>query len=57
MSGSSRRSGRVLQNSRAVSYDQAGNYATDSAPASSAYAPQDNGAGEAREILSGRGLY
>jgi rare lipoprotein A len=55
MSASSRSRGRALPNPRAVSYDESGSYATDSARAT-AYAP-DNGAGEAREILSGRGLY
>lgn len=55
MSASSRRSGRALPNARAVSYDANGNYATASAPVA-AYAP-DDGASEAREILSGRGLY
>jgi rare lipoprotein A len=57
MSALSRRGGRALQNARAVSYDQNGNYTTSSAPAVSAYAPNDSGADEAREILSGRGLY
>jgi rare lipoprotein A len=54
MSSSSRGRGRALHNPRAVSYDEDGN----SAPAA-AYAPvaDDGGAGEAREILSGRGLY
>jgi rare lipoprotein A len=56
LSSSSRSRGRALQNSRAVSYDQSGGYTTDSAPAA-AYAPESSGAGEAREILSGRGLY
>ncbi|WP_407154034.1 septal ring lytic transglycosylase RlpA family protein [Bradyrhizobium sp. STM 3557] len=55
MSASSRSRGRALSNARAVSYDENGSYATDSSRAS-AYAP-DNGASEAREILSGRGLY
>jgi rare lipoprotein A len=55
MSASSRSRGRALPNTRAVSYDENGNDATDSAPVS-AYA-SDNGASEAREILSGRGLY
>ncbi len=55
MSASSRSRGRALPNPRAVSYDANGNYAAASAPVAS-YAP-DNGAAEAREILSGRGLY
>jgi rare lipoprotein A len=55
MSASSRSRGRALPNTRAVSYDENGNYAAASAPAA-AYAP-DDGAAEAREILSGRGLY
>jgi rare lipoprotein A len=55
MSASSRSRGRALQNARAVSYDEDGRYATESAP-SSAYV-SDGGAAEARNILSGRGLY
>jgi rare lipoprotein A len=55
MSASSRRSGRALPNTRAVSYDENGSYAAAPAPVA-AYAP-DDGAAEAREILSGRGLY
>ena len=55
MSASSRRSGRALQNARAVSYDEDGRYVTDRRP-SSAYV-SDGGAAEARDILSGRGLY
>lgn len=55
MSASSRGRGRALQNARAVSYDEDGRYATESAP-SSAYV-SDGGAAEARNILSGRGLY
>ena len=56
MSASSRaRShGRVLENQRAVSYDQDGRQTNIVAPAS-AYAT--DGAEEAREILTGRGLY
>jgi rare lipoprotein A len=57
MSSSSRSRGRALQNSRAVSYDSDGNYAAASAPAAAYAAPDRNGASEAREILSGRGLY
>jgi rare lipoprotein A len=57
MSSSSRGRGRALQNPRAVSYDENGNSMTRAAPVA-AYAPaDDSGAGEAREILSGRGLY
>jgi len=55
MSASSRSRGRALSNARAVSYDENGSYANDAGRAT-AYAP-DNGASEAREILSGRGLY
>jgi rare lipoprotein A len=55
MSASSRTRGRALENPRAVTYDQDGSYAQQSSPAS-AYAPAD-GADEAREIMSGRGLY
>jgi len=55
MSASSRSRGRALQNARAVSYDGEGRYATDTAP-SAAYV-SDDGAAEARNILSGRGLY
>src|SRR3569833_962889 len=54
MSASSRSRGRALQNARAVSYDGDGRYTTDSRP-SSAYV--SDGAAEARDILSGRGLY
>src|SRR5438552_1951274 len=54
MSASSRSRGRALQNARAVSYDEDGRYATESAP-SGAYA--SDGAAEARGILSGRGLH
>ncbi|MEZ2143662.1 septal ring lytic transglycosylase RlpA family protein [Bradyrhizobium sp. DN5] len=54
MSASSRSRGRALQNARAVSYDEDGRYATESAP-SAAYT--SDGAAEARSILSGRGLY
>lgn len=56
MSASSRSRGRVLQNPRAVAYDENGRYATDSNRAIS-YAPKDDGAQDARDILSGRGLY
>ncbi|MCP3469850.1 septal ring lytic transglycosylase RlpA family protein [Bradyrhizobium sp. CCGUVB1N3] len=52
MSASSRSRGRALQNARAVSYDQD---TSDTAP-SAAYV-SDDGAAEARNILSGRGLY
>jgi len=51
MSASSRSRGRALQNARAVSYDEDGRYAAESAPSAS------DGAAEARSILSGRGLY
>lgn len=51
MSASSRSRGRALQNVRAVSYDEDGRYATETAPSSA------DGAAEARSILSGRGLY
>jgi rare lipoprotein A len=56
MSASSRaRShGRVMENPRAVSYDQDGRQ-TANVPPASAYAT--DGAEEAREILNGRGLY
>ena len=56
MSSSGRNRGRALQNSRTVSYDGSGGYVSNSAPAA-AYAPEPSGADEAREILSGRGLY
>ncbi|QOZ53266.1 septal ring lytic transglycosylase RlpA family protein [Bradyrhizobium sp. CCBAU 53338] len=52
MSASSRSRGRALQNVRQVSYDQDGRYASNSAPG-----PADDGAAEARSILTGRGLY
>ena len=55
MSASSRSRGRALQNARAVSYDEDGRYVADRGP-SSAYV-SDGGAAEARDILSGRGLY
>jgi rare lipoprotein A len=55
ISASSRSHGRTGPNLRSVSYDETGNYAAASAPRA-AYAP-DTGADEAREILSGRGLY
>jgi rare lipoprotein A len=54
ISASSRSHGRTGPNLRSVSYDETGNYAAASAPR--AYAP-DTGADEARDILSGRGLY
>jgi len=54
MSASSRSRGRVLDNPRAVSYEDDSRYAVPVSPVS-AYAPIDpNGP---REILSGRGLY
>ena len=52
MSASSRSRGRALQNVRQVSYDVDGRYASDRGPAAS-----DDGAAEARSILTGRGLY
>ncbi|MDN4982119.1 septal ring lytic transglycosylase RlpA family protein [Bradyrhizobium sp. WYCCWR 13022] len=52
MSASSRSRGRALQNVRQVSYDQDGRYASNSAAG-----PADDGAAEARSILTGRGLY
>lgn len=52
MSASSRSRGRALQNARQVSYDEDGRYATDSGPSAA-----DDGAAEARSILTGRGLY
>jgi len=51
MSASSRSRGRAVQNARAVSYEEDGRYAAESAPSSA------DGAAEARSILSGRGLY
>jgi rare lipoprotein A len=54
MSASSRSRGRALQNARAVSYDEVGRYVANGR-ASSAYA--SDGVAEARDILSGRGLY
>lgn len=57
MSASSRSRGRALPNMRAVSYDENGNYAQAPAPVAAYAPPPDNGAAEAREILSGRGLY
>jgi rare lipoprotein A len=51
MSASSRSRGRSLHNARAVSYDEDGRYAVESA------ASPTDGAAEARSILSGRGLY
>jgi len=55
MSASSRNRGRMLENPRAVTYDQGGNQAQRSNPASASAAP--DGADEARNIMSGRGLY
>ena len=52
MSASGRSRGRVLQNARAVSYDEDGRYVSENAQG---YA--SDGAAEARSILSGRGLY
>lgn len=52
MSASSRSRGRALQNARQVSYDADGRYAAGSGPAAA-----DDGATEARSILTGRGLY
>jgi rare lipoprotein A len=52
MSASSRSRGRALQNARQVSYDADGRYAAESGPAAA-----DDGASEARSILTGRGLY
>lgn len=52
MSASSRSRGRPFQNARQVSYDEDGRYAAESRPAAS-----DDGAAEARGILTGRGLY
>lgn len=52
MSASSRSRGRAFQNARQVSYDEDGRYAAESRPAAS-----DDGAAEARGILTGRGLY
>lgn len=55
LSASSRSRGRTLDNPRAVSYAQDGRITTGTSQAR-AYAP-DDGAQEARDILSGRGLY
>lgn len=52
MSASSRSRGRALQNARQVSYDEDGRYVAERGPAAS-----DDGAAEARSILTGRGLY
>lgn len=58
MSASSRSRGRALPNPREVAYDEDGNYAPASTPTRArAYAPDTSGASEARDILSGRGLY
>ncbi|MDU3045127.1 MAG: septal ring lytic transglycosylase RlpA family lipoprotein, partial [Bradyrhizobium sp.] len=51
MSASSRTRGRSLDNPRAVSYDQNGRYAAQGR------AEANDGADEARDIMSGRGLY
>ncbi|MDX3969431.1 MAG: septal ring lytic transglycosylase RlpA family protein [Bradyrhizobium sp.] len=51
MSASSRSRGRALQNARTVSYDEDRRHVAESAPSSG------DGAAEARNILSGRGLY
>ncbi|MFB6416943.1 MULTISPECIES: septal ring lytic transglycosylase RlpA family protein [Bradyrhizobium] len=51
MSASSRGRGRAVQNTRAVSYDGEGRYAAENVSSSA------DGAAEARNILSGRGLY
>ncbi|WP_315737975.1 MULTISPECIES: septal ring lytic transglycosylase RlpA family protein [unclassified Bradyrhizobium] len=51
MSASSRTRGRNLENPRAVSYDQDGRYV------SQGRAEANDGANEARDIMSGRGLY
>jgi rare lipoprotein A len=55
LSASSRSRGRVPENPRAVTYDQNGGYAPQVSRAA-AYAAPD-GADEARDIMSGRGLY
>ena len=52
MSASSRSRGRLLQNARAVSYDEDGRYVAETTSTDSF-----DGAAEARSILSGRGLY
>jgi len=54
MSASSRSRGRGLENPRAVSYDQNGRYVSQGRAQASG---SSDGAEEAREILSGRGLY
>jgi rare lipoprotein A len=54
MSASSRSRGRTLENPRAVSYDQNGGYVSQGRAQASG---SSDGADEAREILSGRGLY
>ncbi|CAL77587.1 conserved hypothetical protein; possible RARE lipoprotein A family protein (rlpA) [Bradyrhizobium sp. ORS 278] len=51
MSASSRTRGRILDNPRAVSYDQDGRYVPQG------QASGNDGADEARDIMSGRGLY
>ncbi|MGJ5204921.1 septal ring lytic transglycosylase RlpA family protein [Bradyrhizobium sp. HKCCYLR20261] len=51
LSASSRTRGRSLDNPRAVSYDQSGRYV------SQGQAGGNDGADEARDIMSGRGLY
>jgi rare lipoprotein A len=54
LSASSRSRGRGLENPRAVSYDQNGRYVSQGRAQASG---SSDGAEEAREILSGRGLY
>ncbi len=49
-----RSAGRVVENARAVSYENDGRYAPDSRPAG-AYAPADPRGPS--ELLAGRGLY
>jgi rare lipoprotein A len=56
ISASSRARGRVAENRHAVSYDQDGRFVNEASPVS-AYSSSSDGADEAREILSGRGLY
>ncbi|WP_456715275.1 septal ring lytic transglycosylase RlpA family protein [Bradyrhizobium sp. USDA 4353] len=51
LSASSRSRGRTLDNPRAVSYDQSGRYV------SQGETTANDGADEARDIMSGRGLY
>ncbi len=54
MSASSRTRGRVLENPRAVSYDQSGRYLSQGRAEAN---EGSDGADEARDIMSGRGLY